>query len=45
VALSFTDITCDYAAGTPLAARALDGVSFVLRPGSLAVVLGPTGSG
>jgi energy-coupling factor transport system ATP-binding protein len=45
VALILTDVTCDYAPRTPLSARALDAVSFVLKPGSLAVVLGPTGSG
>jgi energy-coupling factor transport system ATP-binding protein len=45
VALTLEGVTCDYAAGTPMASRALDGVSLALEPGALTVVFGPTGSG
>lgn len=45
MALIVSNITCDYAARTPLAARALHGVSLTVEPGTLSVVLGPTGSG
>ena len=45
MALIAADLTCDYAAGTALASRALEGVSFELQPRELCVVTGPTGSG
>ena len=45
MALIACDLTCDYAAGTALASRALEGVSFELQPRELCVVTGPTGSG
>jgi len=45
VALTFTDVTCSYAAGTVMAVRALDSVSLSVEPGELVLVLGPTGSG
>ena len=43
--LSIRNASCDYAAGSAMASRALDGVSLELAPGGLALVLGPTGSG
>lgn len=45
MALTASAITCEYASGTAVAARALDDVSLNLQPGRLTVVLGPTGSG
>jgi energy-coupling factor transport system ATP-binding protein len=45
VALTLSDIACEYAAGTSLASPALDGVSLTLSQGDLVVVLGPTGAG
>jgi energy-coupling factor transport system ATP-binding protein len=45
VALIASDLTCDYAAGTVLASRALEGVSLQLDLHGLCVVTGPTGSG
>jgi energy-coupling factor transport system ATP-binding protein len=45
VALTFLNVTCDYAAGTALSFRALDSVSLSVEPGELVLVLGPTGSG
>lgn len=45
MALTLTDITCEYASGTPVASVALCNVSLTLEPGQLVVVLGPTGSG
>lgn len=45
MALILDDVSCEYAPGTPLASRALAGVTLALEPGRLAVVLGPTGSG
>jgi energy-coupling factor transport system ATP-binding protein len=45
VALRIDDITCEYAGGSSMASRALDGVSLEVAPGGLALVLGPTGSG
>lgn len=45
MALRLADIVCEYATGTAVASRAVDGVSLTLSPGELAVVLGPTGSG
>jgi energy-coupling factor transport system ATP-binding protein len=45
VALTFTDVTCEYAHGTALALRALGSVSLSVEPGELVLVLGPTGSG
>jgi energy-coupling factor transporter ATP-binding protein EcfA2 len=45
VALVVSDIACDYAPGTAMASRALEGVSLELHVGRLIVVLGPTGSG
>lgn len=45
MALIASDLTCDYAAGTVLASRALEGVSLQLEPHELCVVTGPTGSG
>jgi energy-coupling factor transport system ATP-binding protein len=45
VALTFTDVTCEYAHGTALALRALDSVSLSVEPGELVLVLGATGSG
>jgi energy-coupling factor transport system ATP-binding protein len=45
MALTLSDVTCDYAAGTALALRALDAVSLSVEPGELVLVLGPTGSG
>ena len=45
MALTFLDVTCDYAAGTAMAVRALDSVTLSVGPGELVLVLGPTGSG
>jgi energy-coupling factor transport system ATP-binding protein len=45
VALTLSDITCEYAAGTSVASVALQGVSLTLEPGELALVLGSTGAG
>jgi len=45
VALTISRITCDYAGGSAMASRALEGVSLVVEPGDLVMVLGPTGSG
>lgn len=45
MALRLRDVTCDYAAHTAMASRALDAVNLSLEPGRLTVVLGPTGSG
>ena len=45
MALIASDLTCDYAAGTVLASRALEGVSLELDLHELCVVTGPTGSG
>lgn len=45
MALTFTDVTCGYAAGTVMTVRALDSVSLSVEPGELVLVLGPTGSG
>lgn len=45
MALILSDVVIDYAPGTSMTARAVDGVTFALQPGELAVVLGPTGSG
>jgi energy-coupling factor transport system ATP-binding protein len=45
VALTISEVACEYASGTSMASRALDDVSLELSPGHLAVVLGPTGSG
>lgn len=45
MALTFTDLRCEYAAGTALSFRALDSVSLSVEPGELVLVLGPTGSG
>jgi len=45
VALTLSEIGCEYAAGTSLASVALGGVSLVVEPGELVVVLGSTGAG
>jgi energy-coupling factor transport system ATP-binding protein len=45
VALILENATADYAAGTAVASRALEGVSFSVAAGELLLVLGPTGSG
>lgn len=45
MALILSAVACDYARGTSLSSRALDGVSLTLGRGDLAIVLGPTGSG
>jgi len=45
VSLTFSHVSCAYAPGTSAASVALQDVSFVLEPGELVVVLGPTGSG
>jgi energy-coupling factor transport system ATP-binding protein len=45
VALTLSDITCEYAAGTSLASLALRDVSLTLSSGELVVVLGSTGAG
>lgn len=45
MALSISSITCDYAGGSAMASRALEGVSLTVEPGDLTMVLGPTGSG
>lgn len=45
MALTLTDVTCEYAAGTSLASVALSGVSLSLEPGELVVLLGSTGAG
>lgn len=45
MSLILTDVTCEYASGTAMAASALDGVSLTLERGELVVVLGPTGAG
>lgn len=37
--------TCEYAGGSTMASRALDGVSVRVESGDLVLVLGPTGSG
>jgi energy-coupling factor transport system ATP-binding protein len=45
VALTLTDITCEYAAGTSLASVALSGVSLRLEQGELVLLVGSTGAG
>lgn len=45
MALILDSISAEYASGSAMASRALDGVSLALEPGGLALVLGPTGSG
>jgi len=45
VALIVDNATCEYAGGSAMASRALEGVSLKVARGGLALVLGPTGSG
>ncbi len=45
MALEIRSATCDYAAGSAMASRALEAVSLTVECGDLVVVLGPTGSG
>ncbi len=45
MSLTFDDIGHVYGAETPYEQRALSGLSFSVTPGSLTLVLGPTGSG
>ena len=45
MALILDTVVCDYAAGTSMTTRALDGVSMRLEPGGLGLVIGPTGAG
>jgi energy-coupling factor transport system ATP-binding protein len=45
VALILDAVTAEYAAGTAVASRALEGLSLSVRAGELVLVLGPTGSG
>jgi energy-coupling factor transport system ATP-binding protein len=45
VALTIEGATCEYAAGSAMASRAIEGVSLEVERGDLVVVLGPTGSG
>ena len=45
MALIVDHATCEYAAGSAMASRALDAVSVSIGPGDLVLVLGPTGSG
>lgn len=45
MALRIERATCEYAAGSAMASRALEGVSLEVEPGDLVVVLGATGSG
>lgn len=43
--IKFKSVTMTYEAGSPLAKTAVDNVSFELVPGSLTMLVGPTGSG